>query len=138
MYTYKAIVVNVVDGDTLEVNIDLGFNVWLNNQSVRLNGVDTPEKRTKNPVEKKAGLLATKFIQESLPVGSEVKVVTYKEDSTEKFGRILAEVFDSKGTSMNVSLIEKKYAVKYTGQNKAEVKALHEANWKFLQEKGEI
>jgi micrococcal nuclease len=138
MYTYKASVVKVVDGDTIIIDIDLGFNVWLRNQSVRLNGVDAPEKRTRNPIEKKAGLLASKFLSENLKTGEIISVVTYKANSSEKYGRILADIVNSKGENLNNLLIEKRYAVKYIGQNKEMIKAIHEANWKFLQEKGEI
>ena len=58
MYEYKAIVVKVVDGDTVDVDIDLGFNVWLKKQRIRLYGIDTPESRTRDKVEKVFGNLA--------------------------------------------------------------------------------
>ena len=137
MYTYVAEITKVIDGDTIDVNFDLGFGVWLKNQRVRLKGIDTPEKRTKNPIEKKAGQLVTDYVTKSLPVGSFVKMTTHK-DEDDKYGRLLVEVFLENGDILNQVLIEKKLAVAYEGQNKQEVKALHESNWSFLKSQGLI
>ena len=63
MYEYKCEIVRVVDGDTVDVNIDLGFNTWLWKERIRLNGIDTPESRTRDPEEKKAGLYAKSVVE---------------------------------------------------------------------------
>ena len=64
MYTYRAEIVRVVDGDTVDINIDLGFGVWLNDERVRLAGVDTPESRTSDKVEKLFGKAAGRYVEE--------------------------------------------------------------------------
>ena len=63
MYQYNCRIVRVVDGDTVDVDIDLGFDVWLKKQRIRLYGVDTPESRTRDLEEKKHGLMAKKFVE---------------------------------------------------------------------------
>ena len=62
MYEYRCQITRVVDGDTVDVDIDLGFGVWMRKQRVRLKGVDTPESRTRDKVEKKYGLMAKEFV----------------------------------------------------------------------------
>ena len=90
-FCYKAKVVRVVDGDTMILDIDLGFDVVLRNQSVRLYKVDTPECRTRNLKEKAAGKLAKKVVDGFVNVGDSVVVKT-KLDSKGKFGRLLGIV----------------------------------------------
>ena len=70
MYEYSCRIVRVVDGDTVDIDIDLGFDVWLKKQRIRLYGVDTPESRTRDLEEKKHGLIAKKFVEEYLPKDS--------------------------------------------------------------------
>ena len=72
MYEYKVRIVKVVDGDTVDVDIDLGFDVWLKNQRVRLYGIDTPESRTRDLEEKKYGKAATAYLKEKLEIGTPV------------------------------------------------------------------
>ena len=74
MYTYRSIIKRVVDGDTIDVDIDLGFDVWLKNQRVRLYRVDTPEKRTRNPIEKLAGIYASEVVEGMLGILSHYKL----------------------------------------------------------------
>ena len=69
MYEYRCKILKVIDGDTVDVDIDLGFGVWMHKERVRLFGIDTPESRTRDKEEKKYGLLSKKFIQERYPVG---------------------------------------------------------------------
>ena len=66
MYEYKAKLLKVIDGDTVDVDIDLGFGVWLRNERVRIMGIDTPESRTRNKLEKLFGLAAKKRLKELL------------------------------------------------------------------------
>lgn len=129
----------VVDGDTIDVTIDLGFDVCTR-QRVRLLGVDTPESRTADAEEKKFGLLAKQKLKEwcMKAVASddddiEIELRCPQRDSREKFGRILAEVWVSEGgqwTNVNKWLCDNGYAVPYTGQNKKEVEDLHLINRK--------
>jgi micrococcal nuclease len=89
MYTYKAIVKSIYDGDTIRADIDLGFGVILSDQSLRLLGIDAPEVRGE---ERPQGLASRKFVVERIPVGSEITITTVK-DRKEKFGRYLATIF---------------------------------------------
>ena len=91
MYEYNCKIVRIIDGDTVDVDIDLGFAVWLNKQRIRLFGVDTPESRTRDAEEKKFGILAKNFVKGRLPVGSMQILRTRMDDSRGKFGRILGE-----------------------------------------------
>jgi micrococcal nuclease len=137
MYEYRAKTVKIVDGDTVDIDIDLGFGVWVRNQRIRLYKVDTPEKRTRNKIEKKAGLLATEKVTNLIPVGSTIVIKTHK-DGKGKYGRILGELFNDDGVNVNEYLIKNRYGVAYYGQSKDEVKELHEANYRFLESKGEM
>ena len=127
----------VVDGDTIDVNIDLGFDVCTK-QRVRLLGIDTPESRTRDPEEKKFGLLSKKKLKEwclkavaSEKDDIEIELRCPEADSRGKFGRVLAEIWVSENgqwTNVNKWMCEEGYAVPYVGQNKADVEALHMAN----------
>ena len=127
----------VVDGDTIDVNIDLGFDVCTK-QRVRLLGIDTPESRTRDLEEKKFGLLSKKKLKEwclkavaSEKDDIEIELRCPQADSRGKFGRVLAEIWvseDGQWTNVNRWMCEEGYAVPYVGQNKADVEALHMAN----------
>jgi len=139
MYTYKCRINKVLDGDTVEIDLDLGFNTTLANQKVRLLGIDTPESRTANKEEKPRGILSKKKLQEKLAVGSWVKIITHKNDNNDdKFGRILGEFVLDDGTNVNKWMIENNYAVPYLGENKELVQEAHQANKKKLIERGEL
>tara|TARA_Y100000004_G_scaffold189753_1_gene245856 strand:+ start:209 stop:643 length:435 start_codon:yes stop_codon:yes gene_type:complete len=132
MYEYRCKIVRVVDGDTVDVDIDLGFGVWLQKQRVRLYGVDTPESRTRDAEEKVFGNLAKKFVEDRLPVGSKQKLRT-RLDGKGKFGRILGEflIYDPKTdreSTINQMLIETSNAVAYHGQSKEEIEKEHLEN----------
>ena len=102
MYQYKCKINKVLDGDTVAIDLDLGFNIILANQHVRMAGVDTPESRTTNKEEKPRGLLSKKKLAEKLPVGSWQKINTLRADSNDdKFGRILGEFILEDGTNVN-------------------------------------
>lgn len=139
-YEYHAKVTNVVDGDTIVVDIDLGFSVVLSNQSVRLLGVDTPESRTSDKIEKVFGLASKDYTKSFVEnCKKDVIIRTHKSDDSEKFGRLLGEIInpDSKEV-LNTSLVDDGYAVKYLGENKDNVKNLHMQNRKRLIDEGKI
>ena len=116
----------VVDGDTVDIDIDLGFGVWMRKQRVRLKGVDTPESRTRDKVEKKYGLMAKDFVKSHMPVKSWQILRTHK-DGKGKFGRILGEFVIDK-TTINDLLVDQHHAVPYTGQSKDEIAEAHLKN----------
>ena len=139
MYQYKCKINKIVDGDTVEIDLDLGFNIILSNQHVRLLGVDTPESRTNNKEEKSRGMLSKKKLGEKLPVGSYQKINTTKDDNNDdKFGRILGEFILEDGSNVNKWLIENNYAVSYLGENKDLVQTAHQTNKKILIGRGEL
>jgi len=90
MYEYPCKIVRVVDGDTVDVDIDLGFSHWIHNERIRLYGVDTPECRTRDAQEKAAGFLAKGFVEDALHVGGTYKLQTKEKG---KFGRYLGTIF---------------------------------------------
>jgi micrococcal nuclease len=144
-YEYNATVTQVVDGDTIVVDIDLGFNVKFQNQKVRLLGIDTPESRTTDKVEKQFGLASKDFVKKFITdCKNEVIVRTHissdtDADGREKFGRLLGEIINpTTKTVLNDELIAKNYAVKYMGENKSLVSEQHKANRKILIDRGEI
>lgn len=110
MYKYQATVRRWIDGDTVDVDIDLGFGLIYSNQRLRLYGIDAWESRTRDLDEKEKGLAATAFVNEVAPVGSKITIVTYKEG---KYGRILAEIFLDDYTNLNKLLTEKGHAERY-------------------------
>lgn len=92
LYEYKCDVVRVIDGDTVVVNIDLGFDTWLFDQHIRIQHIDTPEVRTRNLEEKEKGLAAKARAEELLPAGSTQYLVSRAYDSnTGKYGRIVGD-----------------------------------------------
>ncbi len=119
MYEYRIKkVYKVVDGDTIDVDIDLGFNISFF-QRVRLAGIDTPESRTKDVHEKKLGLEVKEKLNELLKGASNIVIKTEKPDSTEKYGRILGWLFiDDSKLSVNEILIKEGYAWNYMGETK--------------------
>jgi micrococcal nuclease len=139
MYQYKCKIIKVLDGDTVDIDLDLGFKIILANQRVRMAGVDTPESRTSIAEEKIRGQLSKKKLAEKLPVGSWQIIETQKSDSNDdKFGRILGVFILEDGTRVNDWLIQNNYAVPYKGENKELTQAEHQANKKILIERGEL
>ena len=139
MYQYKCKIIKVLDGDTVDIDLDLGFKIILANQRVRLAGVDTPESRTTIAEEKVRGVLSKKKLAEKLPIGSWQIIETQKPDSNDdKFGRILGVIILEDGTRVNDWLIQNNYAVPYKGENKDLTQAEHQANKKILIERGEL
>jgi micrococcal nuclease len=109
---------NVVDGDTIDVIIDLGFDILFSSR-VRLAGIDTPESRTTNKVEKALGLESKEYLKKHLKDAKSVVIKTEKMNSTEKFGRILGWIYVNGDTeSLNDKMINDGYAWGYLGDTK--------------------
>lgn len=144
MYEYKCKITRVIDGDTVDVDIDLGFGIVLNDERVRIMGIDTPESRTSDKVEKIFGQAAKERLKELLGKEAILKTQLNKngEDMKGKFGRILGDFFveEWEGEIRMVTevLIEEGHAVKYHGQNKADVEIAHLANRNRLMSEGVI
>tara|TARA_R100000426_G_scaffold7301_2_gene8870 strand:- start:598 stop:993 length:396 start_codon:yes stop_codon:yes gene_type:complete len=131
MYEYRCSVVKVIDGDTVDVDIDLGFGIWIKKERIRLRGIDTPESRTRDLEEKKYGLLAKLFL-EKLISDNEIILKTYK-DAEGKFGRILGDLYQKNDSiSINQHLVNNHHAVIYNGQSKEQIQSLHLLNRKKL------
>ena len=130
MYEYRCKVVKIIDGDTVDVDIDLGFGVWLHKERIRMFGIDTPESRTRDLEEKKFGLAAKQFLTDMLDDDGGIILKTQK-DKTDKFGRILGELWRTTNyadKSINDYMIEKHHAVAYHGQSKEDIAEQHLAN----------
>ena len=129
MYEYKCTVVKVVDGDTVDVDIDLGFGVWMRKQRIRMYGIDAPESRTSNRLEKPYGIASKKYLIGMLD-DKELILKTHK-DAKGKYGRILGEIWrttDFADQSINEYMIEKHHAVRYMGQSKIDIAEQHIKN----------
>jgi len=135
MYDYQCTIVRVVDGDTVDVDIDLGFDTWRRGERIRLYGIDTPECRTRDAEEKAAGQLAKEFVEDALHVGGTYRLQTKEKG---KFGRYLGTIYLTDDTSINAALVTEHLAVPYTGQNKNEIHAQHQANFQILKDKWRI
>lgn len=117
-YFYKADVVRVIDGDTIVCNINLGFDTCIMNEHVRLLGINTPEIRTRDPIEKVAGVEAKKFVENFLMMSDNKVVLETVYDSGGKYGRTLATVwvedFDTGVlVDLNEKLVDEGYAMVY-------------------------
>ena len=131
MYEYRVKqVLRVVDGDTIDVDIDLGFDISFTSR-VRLAGIDTPESRTTDKKEKVLGLEVKQRLKDLLSKSSKIVIRTEKPDSTEKYGRILGWLFiDGAEKSINEGLIADGYAWGYMGDTKVKDFALLESKRK--------
>ena len=139
MHEYNCTIRRVVDGDTVDVDIDLGFGIWIHNERVRLYGIDTPESRTRDLEEKKAGLFAKDVVLHYLPEGSKQVLRTHK-DKVGKYGRVLGEfiIYDGladRQTTINQFMIDHRIGVEYSGKSKDEIVKQHIDNRKYLEEK---
>ena len=145
MYRYKVDVTRIVDGDTVDVDIDLGFKITMKKQRVRLMGIDTPESRTRDLEEKFYGKQAKKFLT-SLLEETEVQLVVHDKG---KFGRIIGELFiiekHAEGhpvfeinteKSVNQLMMDNYHAVPYMGQSKDDTIKGHMMNRAALNEQG--
>tara|TARA_Y100001951_G_scaffold56791_1_gene45012 strand:- start:1549 stop:1962 length:414 start_codon:yes stop_codon:yes gene_type:complete len=133
MYEYKVTVDRVIDGDTVDVDIHLGFNVVLSKQRVRLHGIDTPESRTRNKEEKVRGLISKEYLKNICESSS----IRLKSKDRGKFGRILGVLYkDDETISINQKMCEEGFAVPYFGGSKDELEALHMINKQKLINQG--
>ena len=139
MYEYRASIRRVIDGDTVDVDIDLGFDVKLEDERVRIVGIDTPESRTSDPVEDLFGEAAKARVKELLDgdVVLRTQLNKHGEDMRGKFGRVLGDFVIGNRTLTEI-LIAEGHAVAYHGQNKSEVEAAHLANRERLLTEGVI
>lgn len=119
MYEYRVKkVTRVVDGDTIDVDLDLGFNISFS-QRVRLAGIDTPESRTTDKIEKALGIESKEFLKKLIESAALVVIKTEKPDSSEKYGRILGWIYlDNSDKSVNHLMIDSGYAWGYLGDTK--------------------
>lgn len=130
MYEYKCTIVRVIDGDTVDVDIDLGFGIIMADERVRIMGIDTPESRTSDKVEKLFGKAAKARLQELLGETSVLRTQINKngEDMKGKFGRVLGDFVAKDGRMVTKIMTEEGHCVPYTGGSKAESHAAHLAN----------
>ncbi len=134
MYEYRCKVVHIVDGDTVDVDIDLGFGVWLHKERIRMYGIDTPESRTRDLEEKKYGLAAKAFLTGMLDDEGGLILKTQK-DAEGKYGRILGEIWRTTNyadKSINQYMIDKHHAAAYHGQSKELIEDEHIKNRQFV------
>ena len=134
MYEYGCTVERVVDGDTIDVVLDLGFDIRFKSR-VRLYGIDTPESRTRDKDEKVRGKMASAYLKEAVDNGTKVVIETKLKDSRGKYGRVLGNVVVD-GVNINEAMIENFLAVAYFGQSKDDVEAEHLVNREKLIEQG--
>jgi len=137
---YDVKVLKIVDGDTVDVDIDLGFGVTLTDERVRIMGIDTPESRTSDRVEDLFGEAAKARLKELMKHGG--KLITTEdrkgEDMKGKFGRILGDFRVADGRKVTDILIEEGHAVAYFGGSKDDVQAQHAINRERLLNEGVV
>jgi micrococcal nuclease len=123
-------VLKIVDGDTIDASIDLGFDISLEKR-VRLNGIDTPESRTTDLKEKALGLEVKEWLKHKLEGAKDILIKTQLPDSTEKYGRILGNLYiNNESLSLNEQMVNAGYAWSYKGDAKIKDFALLEAKRK--------
>ena len=140
MYEYKVNILKVVDGDTVDVDIDLGFGCWLRNERVRIVGIDCPESRTSDRIEKVFGEAAKQRLTSLL--SSEATLISQiskmGENMKGKFGRILGDFKTINDQIVSTTLMEEGHAVAYNGGDKEAVQAQHLKNSQRLIDEGKV
>ena len=140
MYEYKVNILKVVDGATVDVDIDLGFGVWLRNERVRIVGIDCPESRTSDRIEKVFGEAAKQRLTSLL--SSEATLISQiskmGENMKGKFGRILGDFKTINDQIISTTLMEEGHAVAYNGGDKEAVQAQHLKNRQRLIDEGKV
>ena len=139
MWTYRCKLRRVVDGDTVDVDIDLGFGIWQMNERVRIMGIDTPESRTRDKIEKKFGLAAKAKLKSVLGKTTVLKTSINKTgvDMKGKFGRVLGD-FLVDGKKVTEIMCKTGHAVPYFGGAKADTQKQHMKNRKKLVAEGVV
>jgi micrococcal nuclease len=141
MYEYKCKIVKVVDGDTVDVDIDLGFGCWLKDERVRIMGIDTPESRTSDKVEKIFGLKAKERLNSLLGANAILQTQVSKngENMKGKFGRILGNFLTEDGSKVCADvLVAEGHAVHYSGGSKDATTEQHMINRQRLVDEGVV
>lgn len=145
MYEYKARIIRVIDGDTVDVDIDLGFGIWLTDERVRIMGIDTPESRTSDKLEKIFGKAAKERLKQLLGPYATLKTRVAKdgEDMRGKFGRVLGdfEVYyhaEDRYSTVAKILIREGHAVEYEGGSKEDIQEQHRLNRRRLIDTGKV
>ena len=140
MYEYRVTIIKVIDGDTVDVDIDLGFGISLNNERVRIMGIDTPESRTRDKVEKKFGLASKARLKKLLGKKSILKTQINKkgEDMKGKFGRVLGDFVTDSCKMVTEIMIKEGHCVPYFGGSKEDVEKQHMKNRKRLIKEGKV
>ena len=140
MHEYNVNILKVVDGDTVDVDIDLGFGVWLRNERVRIMGIDTPESRTSDKIEKVFGEAAKQRLISLLSSEAVLmsQVSKMGENMKGKFGRILGDFKTINDQVVTKMLMEEGHAVAYHGQSKDDVHEAHMKNRERLIEEGVV
>ena len=140
MHEYKVNILRVVDGDTVDVDIDLGFGMWLRKERVRVMGIDTPESRTSDKMEKVFGLAAKNRLTSLLGAEAILHTQVSKkgEDMKGKFGRVLGNFVSLNGEKCAAVLIREGHAVAYQGGSKQNIASQHLANRERLVREGAV
>jgi micrococcal nuclease len=134
-YSYRVkSIVKIIDGDTFDCIMDLGFDVLLEAR-VRMYGIDTPESRTRDLEEKKFGLLAKDWLSNHL--NDDIVISTELDNEKGKFGRVLGTVW-TEGININEKMIDEHMAVRYHGQAKSDIEDEHLNNRQLLKEQGKV
>ena len=140
MHEYKVNILKVVDGDTVDVDIDLGFGVWLRNERVRIVGIDCPESRTSDKIEKVFGEAAkqrlTSLLSSEAVLMSQVSKMG--ENMKGKFGRNLGDFKTINDQIISTTLMEEGHAVAYSGGDKEAVQAQNLKNRQRLIDEGKV
>ena len=140
MYEYKCNIIKIVDGDTVDVDLDLGFGVWLRDERVRIMGIDTPESRTSDKMEKIFGLAAKERLSSLLGADATLlsQVKSNGENMKGKFGRILGDFKTMNGDTITTKLMEEGHAVAYGGGSKESIQGQHLINRQRLIDEGKV
>ncbi|NBW15468.1 MAG: hypothetical protein EBR82_46510 [Caulobacteraceae bacterium] len=137
MYEYKATVKRIIDGDSVVLDIDLGFYIFMNETKIRLYGIDTPEMNSEDPLLRLQAVLATRYLYDNMPVGSKVTISTVL-DKREKYGRLLATIITEDGFNINEGLLNNKLAISYKNLTREEQIQKHYENQEYLIMRGFI
>lgn len=135
---YDCLLDRVIDGDTIVVDIHLGFDIWMKGQHIRINGIDTPESRTSDKIEQMFGILSKERVIELLTVKREHKILIDPHNDRDKYGRILGDIILSDTETLSSILIKEHLAVHYGGKSKSDIYDEHMFNRKWLKKNSAI